>query len=162
MRYCTVGLVTACHISETTVTRALVVSLSPADSRAQKNGRQYDTDQILENPGLAKATLCSVRLAASLYRDLHLRISKTIDLFSLSPTDCSDAATLLISLVGETNLHIPNVHRTFKTEALDGDVATTIVSRAWVACQVVLRQSQETLMRITKLDTTQTDEQASL
>ena len=137
----------------------LVISVSRR-TKAKTNGSTkpspWDTISTLIfcNSNLTKVVFRSDKLAAALHLDLGLRVTKTVDLYSLSLKSFSSPLPILKMFYKDGELNLPALDRIFSSECKNvEDVIPREAEQAWVACQIALRADRKALDLLDRLDT---------
>ena len=109
---------------------------------------------IFRNSNLTKVVFRSDKLAAALHLNLDLRVTQTVDLYSLSLKDFSSPLPILEMFYKDRELNLPALDSIFSSEHKNvEDVIPREAKQAWVACQIALRADRKDLDRLHRLDT---------
>lgn len=110
-------------------------SRSKRKSKPNIAARTLLQDHVLCNPRLKKFAFKMDRFAASLYVDLDQRITRGLDLLSMSKGDRCSLDAFMAALGGETTLNKTNTVTLFDHDERSSAPVEDIALQAWVACR---------------------------
>ncbi|KAF7977493.1 hypothetical protein HWV62_3454 [Athelia sp. TMB] len=111
-------------------------------------------DLVLCRSGIQKIAFRMDKLAASLFLDHHLLISRAVDLRSTSNADRDSLSAILDALGGELTLLKDNVKRVFKQRETVGTSMHEAAEQAWAACHVLSLSSMSgRVSKVARIDT---------
>ncbi|KZP11024.1 hypothetical protein FIBSPDRAFT_195553 [Athelia psychrophila] len=111
-------------------------------------------DRVLCQSGIQKVALWMDKLAASLFLDSDLRITRAVDLLSARAKDRCSLNAIMTTLGGECTLVPEKVKTLFKKREAAGTSNREAAEQAWAACRVPgLTSMAKQVSNVSRIDT---------
>lgn len=134
--------------------RVLVVQFPKKKPSQMNGGRALLRDLILCRPDLQKHAFRMDKLAVSLFLDRNVRITRAVDLLSLSTQDRGSLEAIMVALGGEVTIHKESVKELFKHQEAAGTLVSDVAMQAWAACHVAsLSFLSNRISKVARIDT---------